>query len=134
MSFRERSSWIVVAGLVLGYGWYLVEVVRDRTGGGDPWLVVAMVVGLVALVAVGHAVLAATTRGTGGERSGVTRRGRASGGIVLAVGAVATLVLAVLQAPHLWIAHVTLASLVLSEVVAHVVGIAHARTGAVVAR
>jgi len=88
-----------------------------------PPFLIAMVVVLVVLAIVGHAAVAIAGVMMKGELDDqfderdrmIEQRADARAGYVLAVGAFGTMSLAMLHAPHFWIAHAILAALVVSE-------------------
>lgn len=123
MSWKEKSAWVVVAGLSVTYGAYFVMILNGTAS--DPaalWQPLAvMVVSLVVLLATGHAVLAAREPKRAARHATdrrIDRDARATGGVVLAVGSVAALLLAMAQVEHGWVVNVVLAALVGSELAA----------------
>ena len=127
MSFRERSAWMMVATLVVAYGWYLTSVL-GRLGGGSVGDVdyqrtaVVAVMAVVVLAAVSHVVLAATDRAEskdGHSGAGAVKRyARSAGGVVVSAAAVLGMALAMVEADYFWIANVIMAGLVVAELTA----------------
>jgi hypothetical protein len=124
MSFREKSSWVMVGTLVIVYGWYLASVIGQVDGRpvADVAYQGTAVVGAIAVVviaAVSHIVLAAT----GSSRSqsndpgatAINRYARSHGGVVTAAAVVLGMALAMVEADFFWIANVLLAGLVVAE-------------------
>ena len=130
MSFEEKSNIVVLAIVGLVYGGYFVLmfgfIVPDTSIAEINWQPVMLLTAIpvAVLAVVTHIPLALASPGeatANDERDrSINVRGEALGGIVLGVGAMAGLVVTMLELDWFWIAHVLLAALVLSELAAAV--------------
>ena len=137
MSFPQKSSLATVVALVAVYGCYFA-VVGVRLDGDveavayKPFLVLAVVV-LAVLMAVSHTALALLwphDADVVDERDRqIGWRSDRVGGYVLAVGVCGVLTLALVEAPHFYIANAALLAWVLAELSGHVTRLALYRRG-----
>jgi hypothetical protein len=139
MSFQEKSTLATTGILMLVFGWYFTLVLRelaDTLAGEIAYqgLMIPVIVLLVVLAAVAHAVIAMGAPADADVRDERDRtiglRGQEVAGYVLAVGTVAGLGLAVVDADAFWIAQVLLAGLVLAEIAEGVTRLLLYRRGA----
>ncbi|WP_421785598.1 hypothetical protein [Hyphobacterium sp.] len=126
MSFREMSTWVLLAVTVIVYGLYFNITIGDALANGVPEVadnvrLFGAVVLMVILTIVAHIVMAVLSP-KGSEEADerdklIELRGDQRGGFVMAVALFSTLGLALAGASVFWIAHVALAGLVASEIV-----------------
>lgn len=125
MSYREKSAWMVVGVVVIGYGWYLTSVVAQLDGGpvtdiGYQGNAVIAAIAVVVLLATSHIALAAVGKTESRlDRDGagaIKRYARSVGGVVVTVAAVLGMALAMVEVEYFWIANVILAGLVVAEI------------------
>ncbi|MEN0061364.1 MAG: hypothetical protein AAGA48_04390 [Myxococcota bacterium] len=139
MSFREKSTWVMLVLIVGVYGAYFASILGLfgdapilATVAYRPLMVLTVVV-LVAASVVMHIVVALTTPTAehgGDERDRlVERKGESIGGAVLGVATLFAIGLACLEVDHFWIANGLLAGLVLAEVVSRTSQIVSYRYG-----
>ena len=126
MSFRERSTVLMLAVLLGVYGWYFIHIYRlarisEVNEISYQPLLLVMVLVLVALSAIGHIVIAMLPSYEGDQSDErdtlISLKGERVGGIVLALGTLSGLFLAMAEFPAFWIAHALLAGLVLAELI-----------------
>ena len=126
MSFREKSTWVLLAVTLLVYGWYFATTLGEALGTGVPPIVdnvrlFGAVVVMVALSIVAHimiAILSPKDADTGDERDRLIElRGDQRGGVLTSIALFSTLGLVMTGAAVFWIAHLALAGLVMSELV-----------------
>lgn len=123
-SFEEKSVWIQLIGLVIVLSSYCVLAARTVASGVTqlihfvPLLTIAIVL-LVALLAVGHIVVAVASRPEGRyERDQlIAWRAESRSSWVLGVGVIAAIICLVVVDEPTWVAHGLLLSLFLSEIV-----------------
>ena len=125
MSFKEKSTVVLLAVFVIVYGAYFAIVLTEAasTPAGQieyQGLLVGMVIVLVILIAAGHIVIAVASPEEADledERDKLIElRGDRAGGIVVTIGALVGLALAMAEAEWFWIAQVLLAGIVVGEV------------------
>jgi hypothetical protein len=125
MTYREKSTVVLLVGYLAVYSWYFARVVDAARSGSIAdmdyqGLLIAMVVVLVAATVVAEiliAVLAPSGADQVDERDRlIGLRGDRIAGWVVTIGALAGLVLAMAEADSFWIAHALLAGLVLAEI------------------
>lgn len=138
MTFQAKSSVVILISLLVVYGGYfgLVASWVGSTPIDDivyQPLMIATALPLMLLVAVSHAGLAIAAPAGANESDERDRlysvRSEAIGGSVLAAGVIAGLALAMADTQSFWVAHVLMAALVLSEVVAATVRLVLYRRG-----
>lgn len=126
MSFREKSTWVLLAVTLLVYGWYFATTLGSGLGAGVPEVLdnvrlFGAIVTLVVLTIVAHiiiAILSPKDADTADERDKLIElRGDQRGGFIMAVALFGTMGLAMAGASVFWIAHAALAGLVTSEIV-----------------
>ena len=144
LSFREKSIWVMSAGLLLAsviYA-YAVSSVNQAMQADVAWqamrilppmvFLFATAVGLLTVFAViGHIVLAVSDRrGAEDERDRqIGLKGARAGGIVLAVGVFSALCVAVISTGNFWFSHVLLGFWVLAQLAEYGVQIVLYRRG-----
>lgn len=138
MSFREKSTVLLLGILLLVYGHYFYDIwqasqtmaVEDIAYQTRMFTVVVV---LVILGIIGNVVISALSpedADTVDERDrAIERAGDQWGGYVLAGFALVAMGLAMTEQPHFYIAHNILAGLVLSEIVKSVLMLVHYRRG-----
>lgn len=138
MSFKEKSSWVMLIVIALVYGWYFTSIVGDLSAGAAvtdiayKGAMIGTVVAVVVLAIGGHIFITVTARGdsVSDERDReINRQGEYIGGFVLGTGALVALALAMLEKDHFWIANTILLTLVLSEMTTGAVKILVYRRG-----
>ncbi|WP_421792672.1 hypothetical protein [Hyphobacterium sp.] len=126
MSFREKSTWVLLAVTVIVYGLYFANTIGGALANGVPEVadnvrLFGAVVLMVILSIIAHiviAILSPKDADTADERDRLIElRGDQYGGFVMAVALFSTLGLALAGASVFWIAHAALAGLVVSELV-----------------
>jgi hypothetical protein len=136
MSFQEKSTALMLAILVVVYGWYFVVIVSMAQSSPieeisyQPLMLVTMAA-LAVLAVVGHIFLAVVPPYDGDRADERDRlvdlKGEWIGGFILGTGAVTGLFLAMAEMDWFWIANILLAGLVLSEVVTSVAKLVYYR-------
>lgn len=138
MSFREKSTWVLLAVTVIVYGLYFSTTIRRALVNGVPDVadnvrLFGAVVLMVILSVVAHiviAILSPKEADTADERDRLIElRGDQRAGYVMAVALFSTLGLALAGASVFWIAHAALAGLVVSELVKAVTKLIDYRRG-----
>jgi len=138
MSFREKSTWVLLAVTIIVYGWYFATTLGGALGSGTPPVVdnvrlFGAVVVMVILSVVAHiviAILPPKEADAADERDRLIElRGDQRGGFVMTVALFSTLGLALAGASVFWIAHGALAGLVISELVKAVTKLIDYRRG-----
>ncbi len=126
MSFREKSTWVLLAATVIVYGWYFATTLGEALGSATPPVVdnvrlFGAVVVMVVLSIVAHiviAILSPKEADAADERDRLIElRGDQRGGFLMTVALFSTMGLAMTDASVFWIAHAALAGLVVSEIV-----------------
>jgi hypothetical protein len=125
MTYREKSTVVLLVGYLAVYSWYFARVVDAARSGpiadiDYQGLLIAMVAVLVAATVVAE-VLIAVVAPSGADQVDerdrlIGLRGDRIAGWVVTFGALAGLVLAMIEAESFWIAHALLAGLVLAEI------------------
>lgn len=138
MSFKARTTAVMLVALILVYGWYFLQVLLEARSTpvediAYQGLLLVMVAVLVVLSVVGLSILGALARresdATDERDRLIEMRGDQVAGYVLVVGLLAGMGLAMLEGEYFWIAHVLLAGLVLGEVAKAVVMLMAYRRG-----
>jgi len=126
MSFREKSTWVLLVATLVVYGWYFATTLGEALGAGTPASVdnvrlFGAVVVMVVLSIVAHiviAILSPKDADASDERDRLIElRGDQRGGILTTIALFSTLGLVMTGASVFWIAHMALAGLVVSEIV-----------------
>ena len=126
VSFKEKSTIVLLAVFVIVYGAYFAVVLTEASSTPVDeieyqGLLIGMVIVLVVLIAAGHIVIAIASPEEADledERDKLIElRGDRAGGIVVTIGALGGLALAMGEAEWFWIAQVLLAGIVGGEVV-----------------
>ena len=114
MAFEEKSAWIYAAISITFPVIYFAIVLGQlpRVAAGDiqfQVLLLAMVVGAIALTIAAHIVLAVAAPEDAGKRDqrdkDIYRYGEYVGGLVTSVAAVVPFILTLAEAEHFWIAN-----------------------------
>lgn len=138
MTFKAKTTVIMLVTLTIVYGWYFIQVLPEVTDTpvaeiGYQGVMLATVLLFVILFVVGMIVLAAADRRQADDEDErdqlIERRGDQVGGYVLAVAVLAGMGLAMVESGYFWIANVLLAGLVLSELAKGLVMLAAYRRG-----
>ena len=126
MPFPEKSAIAMVSALAIVYGLYVAVILRWLAGTPadeityQPLMVLA-VIPLAVLAAMSHIVLAVLDPRAANafdERDRlITLRSERVAGYVLALGVFASLVLAMAEVPHFYIAHALMLMWVLAEII-----------------
>lgn len=135
-SFEEKSVWIQLIGMVLGLGAYFVIAGRMLSEGVTalpafvPLFVVATVLMVILLVA-GYIVAAIASRPEGRDERDrlIGWRAESNSGWLLATGVLAAVTGMIFSIENVWIAHVLLLSLFLSEVLGFILRLVYYRRG-----
>lgn len=126
MSFREKSTWVLLAVTLIVYGWYFATTLGSALTVGLPGALdnvrlFGAIVTLVVLTIIAHiviAILSPKDADKSDERDKLIElRGDQRGSLVMAVALFSTMGLAMTGANLFWIAHAALAGLVVSELV-----------------
>ncbi len=139
MAFEEKRAWIMVLVTVAAYGTY-VAVVLGRAGDtpladtayGAPllWSIGAAVAGAIALnIAAAVAAPQDADRGADERDRAIHRSSELTGQSFVVIGGVCTLVMAVAEVPHFWIANVVYLTFVLSSLLSSTAKIISYRRG-----
>ena len=135
-SFEEKSVWIQLVSLVVGLGGYLVIAGLMLTNGVSslpPFVPVfaAAIILIVAINIAGHVVAAITGRSDEADERdqliGCRAEGRSSW--ILGVGVIAAIMALILSVGGVWVAHLLLISLFVSEVTKDMLQIVYYRRG-----
>ena len=132
MTYDEKTTWVYLVTAVIGYAVYLillavlgpvsyVPVLLATVGG-------AILVNIVANIAIGIADRREAGRRDQRDRE-VYAFGERIGSAFVVIGAVAALILALVEAPWFWIANAVYLAFVLSAVVSAVARLAAYRRG-----
>lgn len=138
MTFREKSTALLLAILLIVYGNYFLDLWHDMKVVPVEQIayqgrMTFMVIALVVLAIIGHVVISGTAPE---EADQVDERDRAIervgdqwAGYVLAGWALAAMAMAMFELPHFYIANNILAGLVFSEVLKSALMLYHYRRG-----
>lgn len=138
MTFKAKTTAIMLVTLTIVYGWYFIQMLPEIAETpvseiGYQGVMLATVVLFVILFVAGMIVLAAADRRQADDEDErdqlIERRGDQVGSYVLLVAALAAMALAMVEGDYFWIANALLAGLVLSELVKGVVMLAAYRRG-----
>jgi hypothetical protein len=125
MSYREKSTALILVGYLAVYSWYFVHITAEARSGPiadiDYQGLLILVVGLLVLGTVVAQILIAVLAPSEAEQVDerdrlIALRADRIGGWTVSFGALAGLGLAMVEADFFWIAHALLAGLVLAEV------------------
>ena len=122
LTFREKSLWTLLAGLLAAFGFYVITVLPAAGPDVDSDQVVLFVVAVVLLIMVqivGHGLIAALDQRTETDERDelIALRGARWGGQVLGLGVAVAMVAAVMSEGNFLFTHVLLAFWVLAELV-----------------
>ncbi len=142
MSSDERNVWVLTAVCVVVYAIYLTLLFSSASGRALPEVPYAPLMlgtiggGLVVaiIVSIAFGIAAGIRSPKGAERSDqrdreINRFGEYIGQSFVVIGGVATLILAMLEADHFWIANVVYLTFVLSAIVGSIAKIVAYRRG-----
>jgi hypothetical protein len=125
LSYREKTTAVILIGYLAVYGWYFARVADAARSGpiaeiDYQGLLIVMVGVLVAATVVAQ-VLIAVLKPAEAEQVDerdrmIALRGDRVAGWVVTIGALAGLGLAMIEADSFWIAHALVAGLVLAEI------------------
>jgi len=135
-SFEEKSVWIQLIGTVLGLGAYFVVAGLMMSAGVTelvayvPLFVVAVVL-MVVLLVVGHAAAAIVGRTEDRDERDrlIGWRAESNASWLLGVGVLAAITGLIVSIEPVWIAHLLLLSLFLSEVLGYLLRLVYYRRG-----
>jgi hypothetical protein len=135
-SFEEKGVWIQLVATVLGLGAYFVVAGRMLSAGVTALpayapLFIATVVLMVALMVAGFVVAAIASRPEGRDERDrlIGWRAENNSSWVLAVGVFAAITGMLFSINNVWIAHLLLLSMFLSEVLGQVLRLVYYRRG-----
>lgn len=135
-SFEERSVWVQLMALVAVLGSYFVVAVLLLSKGVTTLiafvpLVIAAVVLLVVVLVVGHIVVAIASRPEGRDERDRLIEWRAESGAswILGVGILAAIAGLIVSVDSVWIAHVLLLAMLVSEVAKLILQLVYYRRG-----
>lgn len=135
-SFAERSAWVQLASLLLvlgGYSWIAGRMMAQGITALPAYAAVftVLVVLQVAVLIAGHVVAAIAGRADDGDERDrlIGWRAESYSGWVLAAGVLTAVAAMVLAVPNLWVAHLLLLSLFLSEILKLVIQLFFYRRG-----
>lgn len=135
-SFEEKSVWIQLVGTVVGLGIYFLIAARMMVAGVTDLvayvpLFVGTVVLLVVLLVIGHIVAAIASQREGRDERDrlIEWRAENNSSWLVAAGVIAAITGMVFSVQNVWIAHILLLSLVLSEVLGFVLRLVYYRFG-----
>ncbi len=135
-SFEEKSVWLQLTATVLALGAYFVIAGRMMSAGVNqlaayvPLFIAAVVVQVVVLIA-GHAAAAVLSRPEPRDERDrlIGWRAESNSGWVLATGVLAAITALVFSLEAVWVAHLLLGSLLLSQVLSFVLQLVYYRRG-----
>ncbi|MDR6613317.1 hypothetical protein [Leifsonia sp. 1010] len=120
MSFDEKNSWVYLVTAVAGYATYLILLAALGPDAYVPLLLWTVGGAIVANI-LARIVLAIGNRRDAGKRDQRDREvfafGERVGGAFVVIGAVAALLLSLVEAPWFWIANAVYLAFVLSAIV-----------------
>jgi hypothetical protein len=135
-SFEERSVWIQLVSLLLVLGGYFAVASRMLSAGVHALPAYAAVftvsvVLMVIVLVVGHIAVAIASRPDGADERDrqIAWRAEAYSGWVVGAGVLGGISAMVVSVPNVWVAHLLLLSLFLSEVLKLVLQLVYYRRG-----
>lgn len=132
MSFDEKNSWVFLVTAVIGYATYLILLAAHGAESYVP-LLLWTVGGAIVINIAASIVLGITNPKDADKRDQRDREvhafGERIGGAFVVLGAVAALVLSLLEAPWFWIANAIYLAFVLSAVVGSIARLVAYRRG-----
>ena len=135
-SFEEKSVWVQLASLVVGLGGYLVVAGLMLSNGVSalPPFVPVFAVAIILIVAIniaGHVVAAVTSRSHEADERDRLIGCRAESRLswILGVGVIGAIMALTLSVGSVWVAHLLLISLFVSEAAKDVLQIVYYRRG-----
>ena len=135
-SFEEKSVWIQLVSLVVGLGGYLVVAGLMLSNGANalapfvPVFAVAIIL-IVAINIAGHVVAAVTSRSHDADERDrfIGCRAESRSSWILGVGVIGAIMALILSVGSVWVAHLLLISLFVSELAKEVLQIVYYRRG-----
>ncbi len=129
MTFLEKSSWLMVAILVLVWGAYGAHLFGAQPADGAWRLddvrgpLIGVVVATIVLAIVGHILITIQATVTGDAASdklderdrAIHARGRAWSGDILAVGVIVTIIASLMGLALFWVVHALIGLVVLTD-------------------
>lgn len=135
-SFEEKSVWVQLVGTVVGLGAYFVVAGKMIAAGITALpafvpLFASTVVLMVILLVVGHIIMAIASKPEGRDERDrlIVLRAESNSGWILTTGVLAAVTGMIFSIESVWIAHLLLMSLVLSEVTGFVLRLVYYRRG-----
>lgn len=138
MTYEEKGTWLLLVIAVGGYAAYLGLLFRAADGGPlaeAPYVVPmlwtiggAIVAGIVLRILL-EIVWRSERQSADVRDRAIDRMGSAVGGSFVTIGAIGALVLAMVEAPHFWIANALYLAFVVSGIVAPVAKLIAYRRG-----
>ncbi len=135
-SFEEKSVWIQLISMMVALGSYFAVAGLMLSKGVTvlvafvPLFIVTVVL-LVAVLVVGHVVVALASKPEGRDERDrlIEWRAESNSGWILAVGVLAAITGMVVSIDNVWIAHLLMFSMLLSEVAKYVLQLFYYRRG-----
>jgi len=135
-SFEEKSVWIQLISMVAVLGSYFVIAARMLSNGVTvviayvPLFIVAVIMLVVVLVA-GHVVVAIASKPEGRDERDrlISWRAESNSSWILSVGVLAAITGLVASVGSVWIAHLLMLSMLVSEVAGFVIRLVYYRRG-----
>jgi hypothetical protein len=135
-SFEEKSAWIQLVGMITTLGFYFAVATRLLAQGITdlrafvPIFIVAVIV-MVAVLVAGHVLAALVDRPAGPDERDrlIGWRAESNASWIVAVGVLTAITGLVLSVGDVWIAHLLMVSLFLSEIVKYACQLVYYRRG-----
>lgn len=135
-SFEEKSVWIQLISMVAVLGSYFVIAARMLSNGVTvviayvPLFIVAVIM-LVVVLVVGHIVVAIASKPEGRDERDrlISWRAESNSSWILSVGVLAAITGLVASVGSVWIAHLLMLSMLVSEVAGFVIRLVYYRRG-----
>lgn len=135
-SFEEKSVWIQLAGTTIGLGAYFVVAGMMYTSGVRALpayvpLFAAAVILIVILLVIGHIIAAVTSRPEGRDERDrlIEWRAESNSAWLLAVGILGAVTAMIFSLDNVWVAHLLLLSLFVSEALGFILRLVYYRRG-----
>lgn len=135
-SFEERSVWVQLVSTVVVLGGYFVVAMRMMSSGIDTLvayvpLFAGAVILLVLVLIVGSIVVALLGKREGRDERDrlISWRAESNSGWILAAGVLTGITAMILSVDNVWVAHLLLLSLLLSEVAKYALQLFYYRRG-----
>jgi len=135
LSFKQKSLWLVLASLVLVFGYYFATVLPGHgpsVGSEEVYRFTAAVIVVIILQITGHILITIVDRRTATDERDqlIGLKGTRNGNFVLATGVFLSLSTAVLVEGNFAFTHVLLGFWILSQIVENVSQLIHYHKGA----